>query len=382
MTTSPSTAERMRMRLQDLADLSLKVLPEMYDDTSGLFSHKTLVEDGRYVNWQPNLLYSTVSLLGILRQRRASPDSIVPVGRSLDALHSAAPLRYDLNVLGNLMAACAEAEDPRAAVLVEQVADRAERGTLGLNGLGNTLHGLACVAERFPDLRDRARRAADVCARELLDFFIPSVDLFRMNFPGPRSPMGTLQAFITSFAGQVYPLHGLTAYYRFTGDPVPEQMIRVADRIVEEQGRLGQWWWIYSTRKREVIQGYPVYSVHQDGMAFIALSPFGELGQRPYDDALALGLDWLYGENELSVSLVDDGPPFIPRCIQRAGSDADGTYGLSRRGFAGVLAGQLRPPADGGGKQAAPSDLEVLRECRSYHLGWVLCAHALTERAA
>jgi hypothetical protein len=381
-TESPAgAAERTRSRLNDLADLALQVLPEMYDETSGLFSHKTLIEDGRYVNRHPNILYSSVSLLGILRQKRVSPDSVVPVGRALDALHSAAALRWDPNVLGNLLAACAEAEDPRAEVLVAQLAERAERGSIGRSGLGNALHGLAYAAERFPQLRDRARPAADLCARELLDWFIPSVGLFRMNFPGPSRPMSTLQAFLTSFAGQVYPLHGLTAYYRFTGAPVPDHVRRVADRLVELQGPLGQWWWIYSTRKPELVQGYPVYSVHQDGMAFIALSPFGELGLPAYDEPLALGLDWLYGANELGVSLVEHDPPFIPRCIMRKGSDADGFYGISRAGFAGVLAGSLRP-ATQRATAADASRLEVLRECRSYHLGWVLCAHALTERAA
>jgi hypothetical protein len=383
MTGQPSTDtfERTRTRLGELADLSLRLLPEMYDENTGLFSHKTWIEDGRYVNREPNLLYSTVSVMGILRQRRKSPDEVIPVGRALDALHSAAALNAPPNAVGNLLAACAEAEDPRAEVLVAQLADAADRGTLPFGGLGNALHGLACAAERFPNLRDRARRAADHCAERLLDAFIPSVDLFRMNIPGPKSPMSTLQAFLTSFAGQVYPLHGLTAYYRLTGDAPPEAMSRVADRIVEEQGPLGQWWWIYSTRSRDVLQGYPVYSVHQDGMAFIALAPFGELGLRPYDEALGLGLDWLYGANELGVSLVEEDPPLIPRCIQRKGSEADGIYGISRAGFARVIAGSLRPASVKDAKHESPDRLEVLRECRSYHLGWLLCAHALTERA-
>lgn len=376
------SAEDTRSRLNEIADLSLKVLPEMYDEASGLFSHKTLVEGGRYVNKQPNILYSTVSLMGILRQRRTSPDSVVPIGRTLDALHAVAAVKPDPGVLGNLLCACALAEDPRAAGLVSRLAEAADSGTLAYEGMGNALHGLATAAERLPDVRDEARRAADKCARELLGCFSPGIDLFRMGSLSLHPRRSSLESQVTSFAAQIYPLFGLTAYYRFTGDRVPDALTRVADRLVDWQGPLGQWWWLYSSRVRRVVEGYPAYSVHQDGMAFIALAPFRDLGLTPYDDALGLGLNWLYGDNEVGVSLVEEDPPFIPRCIQRRGSDADGTFGLSRKGYAAVLAKSLRPNSIEDRTHADPAELEVLHECRSYHLGWALHAHELMDSQA
>jgi hypothetical protein len=117
----------------------------------------------------------------------------------------------------------------------------------------------------------------------------------------------------------------------------PDSLARVAGRIVDSQGPLGQWWWVYSRRTGGVIEGYPVYSVHQDGTAFLGLVPLGDLAGGDYAGPLALGLEWKLGANELSASLVQDEPPFISRCIQRVGSDADGVYGLSKLNFARVL---------------------------------------------
>jgi hypothetical protein len=116
-------------------------------------------------------------------------------------------------------------------------------------------------------------------------------------------------------------------------------------------------------------------------MAFIGLVPLHGIGLEAHWDALGLGLRWLDGKNELSESLVDSDGRFISRCIQRVGSDADGPYGLSQSAYHRVLLRALGARVDSRGVRAAPADLEILRECRSYHLGWLLCAHALAERA-
>ncbi len=44
------------------------------------------------------------------------------------------------------------------------------------------------------------------------------------------------------------------------------------------QGPEGQWWWHYDTRNGSVVEGYPVYSVHQHAMAPMALLDLREAG--------------------------------------------------------------------------------------------------------
>ena len=50
-------------------------------------------------------------------------------------------------------------------------------------------------------------------------------------------------------------------------------------------------------------------------------------------------------------------------------------FGISRANLARVVARSLRPGADH--TVAEPGALEVLHECRPYHLGWLLHAFAL-----
>jgi hypothetical protein len=376
-----SSKEHVRSQLDDLADLALDVLPAMVDEDTGLFSHKTTVVDGEYVNARPNVLYSTVTLVGLLEQRRKPADAVMPIGPALDSAHSAVGAPTVGNAAcANLLWASVLAEDPRGEVLLARLLEVTpnERATAEL---GQILYGLVIGARAYPAQRDAAMRVAHACAVELLARFSPEGRVFSA-FPRRRMPRRSLlEGRLTSFASQVYPLHGLAALYLMTEAPPPRELALVANRIVDCQGALGQWWWMYSNRAPRIVEGYPVYSVHQDGMAFLGLVELDRLGVGNYWDALALGLDWLAGANELEVDMVDRSPGLINRCIQRTGSDADGRYGLSGAGYTRALGRSLAPGMFDGAASAGAGGFEVLRECRSYHLGWLLYAQGLVERA-
>jgi len=365
----------VREPLDRLADVALSVLPSMFDERTGLFSHKTLAIDGGYTNGRANADYSAAALAGILSQRRAEPDRVVPVPRALDALHAVAAVAGSDAMLGNLLWASALADDERAGeVLI--AAQALDARAVVTAALGQLLHGVVAAGDRFPRLADRADAVAAPMAAELLDRFVPDSELFRagrLRLDQPRVAVGLRY---TSFAHQVYPLHGLAAWYRRHGRAPDPLLRRVADRLVGAQGPLGQWWWLYAIGARRVIEGYPVYSVHQDGMAFMALAPLKALGIGDYDGPLARGLDWLDGANELHRPLTGDAPPFICRCIQRTGSHADLPFGISKRNLRAVQLRSLRTPARDV-TEADAGELEILEECRSYHLGWLLYAHAL-----
>jgi hypothetical protein len=362
--------------LEDVARVSRLVLPSMYDDAAHLFSHKTLVKDGAYVNQAPNLHYSAISLVGLLLDSGGSLDSVIPLGSVLDEIHTAAPDAAP-GVLGNLLWASSLAGDGRAERVVEMVERRLRPAQLDSATLGGLLNGLSETAKAFPALVDRVRRPAAALKDELLARFIEGADVFRGMPPRPTGFRSAVIREVSSFATQVYPLHGLAAYYAWTQETPAPALGRVASRLVEAQGDQGQWWWLYSTRRRAVLEGYPVYSVHQDGMAFMGLAPLEALGIGSYRPALDLGVAWLYGENELSRSLVESDPPIIFRNIQRKGSDADAAFGISRANYWKVALKSLAAPR---GEAVDPPDagsLEVLRECRSYHLGWALTAYHL-----
>jgi len=362
------------------APLSLDVLPAMFDPGTGLFSHKTVVRDGAYVNRGPNLLYSTVSLVGLLTQRRRPADDVLPVGTALDGLHRAIEGGAAPAVLANLAWACSLTGDARGDRVLARLAGLDPR--LRPSGeLGQALFGLVVGAGAYPARRDAAMAAARACADELLARFRPAADVFRAS-PRRKLPRrGLVESQLASFAAQVYPLHGLTALCLATGEEPPPAAGRVAARIVEAQGPRGQWWWLYSTRSRVVVEGYPVYSVHQDGMAFLGLMELRKLGLDDFAEPLAKGLEWLCGANELGIDLVERDPPLINRCIQRVGSDADRAYGMSAANFRRAIVRSLAPRVGGDRTAVDPAELEVLSECRSYHLGWLLYADSLVQRA-
>lgn len=364
-------------RMKELAGIALRALPRMYDERSGLFSHKAIQGDGRLVNRGQNAYYSAASMVGILSQPAVSPDTVVPVGKALDALQAACDADHSGSLLSTTLWAGALARDPRSTRLVAYLERSLDVTQAESAGMGQVLRGLVVGAEAFPEIRDAALDLAQRCAAELLDRHSAHSRVFRAM---PRRPSGVrtmLGARIASFASQVYPLLGLASLYAYRGETPPAALRQTAEHLVEAQGPLGQWWWLYSPSTATVLEGYPVYSVHQDGMAFMGLVPVERLGEGSYAKALALGLDWLDERNELSLPLVTEEPPFICRNIQRVGSDADATFGISRANLARTVSRSWRPRSVSDQTEATPERLEPLRECRSYHLGWLLYAYAL-----
>ncbi len=367
-------------RMKELAGIALRALPQMYDERTSLFSQKALPQGDRLVNRGENAYYSAASMVGILSQPEVPPESVVPVGKALDALWGACESDHGAPLLSTTLWAGAIAGDRRSAGLVGALDRSLDIEAAESAALGQVLRGLTAGAEAFPEVRDAALGLAGRCASELLGRHSASARVFRAMPKRPSGLRTMLGSRITSFASQVYPLLGLASLYALRGETPSPALRQTAEHLVEAQGSLGQWWWLYAPSDATVLEGYPVYSVHQDGMAFMGLVPVERLGEGSYREALTLGVEWLDGRNELSLSLVEEQPPFICRNIQRAGSDADAPFGISRSNFYRTVARSLRPGSTGDQTVAAPEELEPLRECRSYHLGWLLYAHALTSQ--
>lgn len=361
----------LQQRLRPLGELSLEALPAMFDPASGLFCQKAVLAGDRPVAQGSNPFYTAMTVVGIVRAGLPAQD--LPVGAALDALHGAAAAARP-ELVAEIVWASVVAGDRRGEALARALAERDDVARCDSAGLGHVVNALALAAEAYPQLSAVAIGSCRRWVAELLDRFSPAADLFA-PFGGPTGIRSAILQRVTSFAAQVYPLHGLAAYHRVSGEALPAALNRAAERIVDAQGPLGQWWWLYSTKSRAVLEGYPVYSVHQDGMAFMALLPLEALGVGSYQQPLALGLEWLSERNELSTDLVRRDPPIIFRNIQRRGSDADAMFGISRANLARVASRSLHPTSDH--VAADPRDLEVLRECRPYHLGWLLYAYSL-----
>ncbi|MEV7442644.1 hypothetical protein AB0O22_16040 [Streptomyces sp. NPDC091204] len=180
---------------------------------------------------------------------------------------------------------------------------------------------------------------------------------------------------VACFADQTYPLQALARLHASGDDP---QALAAAGacaaRICALQGDGGQWWWHYDARRGDVIEGYPVYSVHQHAMAPTALLDLAEAGGTDFGAAVRKGLRWMTGVPELA------GPTGSPR-EPMIREDHGVTWRKVYRGdpkkavrAARGLTTRVVP-----GARLAPLDrifrpLAVDRECRPYEFGWMLFA--------
>lgn len=168
------------------------------------------------------------------------------------------------------------------------------------------------------------------------------------------------------FADQVYPIQALARYAKASADGrALAAASRCAEQICRRQGPAGQWWWHYDSRTGEVVEGYPVYTVHQDSMAPMALLDLQEAGGPDHGEAIRLGLHWMIRAAEVDRCLIDDEQALIWRKVARSGP--------------GKLVRQLRAAAS-----RLHPDLRLLwlnglfrptkidYEDRPYHLGWIL----------
>lgn len=178
-----------------------------------------------------------------------------------------------------------------------------------------------------------------------------------------NSIAGALRGRLGSFADQVYPIYALSRFSSaFAHEEALKRAQACAETVCSAQGPLGQWWWHYDSRAGRMVGKYPVYSVHQDAMAPMALFALGEISGQDYSTRIFKGLAWVYGQNELNINLCEDSSGIVWRCIHLPKPAAYVQKAASLFGF--------QP------RTTVPTGLRVGFEDRPYHFGWVLYAFA------
>lgn len=209
---------------------------------------------------------------------------------------------------------------------------------------------------------------ADALARRLLTAFEAGSDLFgHVCGDGSGSEVRRF-AHVACFADQVYPIQALSCYYRTSGyREMLEAATRCAKRICALQGEAGQWWWHYDIRTGRVIEGYPVYAIHQDAMGPMALFALDDAGGGDFSAWIARGLAWLIDPPEIANSLIDWDNDIIWR---KVGRNEPGKLSRGLQAAASGLHPSLRAPAT---DWLFPAN-RVDYESRPYHMGWMLYA--------
>lgn len=370
--------DRFHANVRALCNLALARLPRMIDPATGLFmfgvSGDALVPRGTSVR------YTAMSALGLERAEAHGLGAPVDLDRLYEALGATLAGVDNLGDIGLVIWAAARRNRPlaeRALRLVDEFPDHVHqrRSTsvhstelaLLTNGLTEAL-AAGVGSER--DVRSRLDKAFRCLANQrgpsgLLPFARPA--------PAREAPptlRERLRAELGFFDAQIYALLAALRRHEVLDDAEARAMARtIAERLLACQHPLGQWAWHYNVRTGTVVDLYPVYSVHQDGMAPMALLPAERLLGLATMPAVARGVKWLFGRNELNESLVDVEREVIWRSIRRTSPLRKVVYPLKLASLA-----ELGRGLDLGARLSSPDLLEVDREMRPYHLGFCLYA--------
>jgi hypothetical protein len=363
--THPSTPGNF---LQELRQLALSGLPRMYPGSDGLFAFRVRPTSAGLVREGVSRRYTAITAIGLATESEASAAQL----GGITARGLCERLTRDVTEVGNLgdvaltlwaCGATGHGDRDAAATRLRQL--RPEAALQPTVEVAWALTAL-CIATdpSLAGLRD------DLASRLIASLEGGSV------FPHVLQGQRGLRDHVACFADMVYPIQALSLHFRATGHrPSLDAALLAAELICKRQGPAGQWWWHYDRRTGEVVEGYPVYAIHQDSMAPMALLAIQEVSGRDFHEPIARGLAWLASSPELrGLSLVDRAAGIVWR---KVGRREPGKLTRYAQAVASGLHPRLRLPlAD---SLFPPGTIDY--EDRPDHLGWVLHAFP-ADRAA
>lgn len=361
-----SVSRSARAQAERFLDIAKRGLPRMY--RSGAFGHTLRAIK---VNSQSterlegdSLRYASIVALGLSHVDKSTQQQILGDQTAFDLAHTCAVRATKSTDTGAIaLAAWAAAEAGRfhSVPLFRQLGQLLAAGIpIATVHCAWTLTA-ALAARQFGDTQDIIALAAKRLMSEL-----PSNGLFPHMLPASAS--GRLRAHIGCFADQVYTIQALARLHVAQPNALALSAAEAcAERICALQGPSGQWWWHYDTRNGGVVEGYPVYSVHQHAMAPMALLDLKEAGGHDYLHAIIKGMRWLDEHPELSEPLVATGKGVIWRKVARREPKK------AVRAISAVTTA-LMPGLHLPGLDTLFPPVSIDYECRPYELGWLIYA--------
>lgn len=346
--------------LARLYDLSISGLPLMYDPSDRMFVFRVRPSDGGLVREGLSRRYTAITAIGLAVHDGASEAVLGPGG--IESVYGR--ILNDVGTVTNM-----------GDVALTLWAGRALKQT-GLSPALDRLRALDPVQQPHPTV-EVAWALSSLCVdndpmdarlrTDLANRLIQSFNAESAIFPHMLGGASSGRSHVACFADLVYPMQALARYGALTGDQrALDAALRCARHTAASQGSAGQWWWHYDVRTGRVVEGYPVYAVHQDSMAPMALFEVAEATGANFDREIALGLSWLESSPELGgKSLIDSSAGIIWRKVARKEPNK-----LSR--YMQAAASSVHPSLRAPGLDTIFPPETIDFEDRPYHLGWVL----------
>jgi len=354
---------RMVNETTALVELALDGVHRMYSAQRGLFPARTTFGGGsRSMDFDDGaevVRGSLICLLGLSAARRSGYPIAVPVRDVLARVKDeCARMGVGLSVgewaLLLWVEASVEDRTPVEMPGALRPLDALDRWTT--MHLAWALIGLSAAAERQHSFDS----SVDAVATALGQRFHADTGLFVHASRGPRR-------WLPAFPSEIYPVYALLRAGRVLGNDKPiRTAIACALTLCGLQRSDGGYPWLYDAASGRVVEPYDLFSVHQHGMAPMALNLAARVtGDPRFAAAVTRGLGWLE-HNALQAPLVDRHEAVIYRGLRRAAPLDE----IAR------WVGALRTRLGLSGASLPEWPLTVVRECWSYELGWLLYAWA------
>ena len=184
--------------------------------------------------------------------------------------------------------------------------------------------------------------------------------LFR-SYGGRKGLQRWLRSGYGTFADQAYSIYALARLASISeNSAASEKALDCALAICELQGARGQWWAKYNAVTGTLASLFPLYTVHQHGIASMALFTLGDLIGADFSPWIHQGIKWIVN-NETGAEFLQPDLGVIWRGVDRNAS----SY---LRSIANILSRQ--------GCEYTSHELRVVKECDSWELGWLLYGSA------
>jgi hypothetical protein len=349
----------------ELYDCAPRLLARMYDSDEKLFVFRLRKTDAGIVREGLSRRYTAIALIGLANESKAvqaqalAGDEMNAVCLRLESELETCSNLGDVALIAWAMGAAGYAGLSAAWRRLDELDPQsADHPTVELAWALSSL----CLYGSNPKLRNRI-------AARLIESYSQRSHLFPHWIGKSRGWRGS---HVSCFADLVYPIQALSHFFQRTGEwEARAAAIGCARQICRLQGDAGQWWWHYDYRTGEIVEKYPVYAIHQDAMAPMALRSCQEATGADFTAAIRKGMEWLAGAPELGgLSLIDRDIDLVWRKVARREPRKLVRYAQA---VASGVHAKLRVPAVDHVFPPTAIDYEV----RPYHLGWFL--HAWTR---
>ena len=353
----------------ELRAMALGALPQMFDRDAGLFSFRVRRDGRALVREGISRRYTAITLVGLAGEAPEATREILDGRRVRDVAEKLVREAGAHDSIGDLalIAWAAQLAGTATDPIWSQITARRPwewaypTVEIAWALTAAVADGTAATAPLRDALAGRLRRAMSA------EGLFPHQLRDRLEADTPYNTSG--RSHVACFADLVYPVLALAQHGQLTGDPSSTaSAVAGASAMCRLQGDAGQWWWHYDYRTGRVLERYPVYAVHQDAMAPMALFAAARAAGVSFDAAIAKGLRWLWSAPELDGgSLIDRSAGIIWRKVARREPRKFSRY--AQAGASRLSPGFRVPGLD---RLFPPRAIDY--EDRPYHLGWLLNA--------